>query len=78
MEKKELLEFNNLRKDVRRLEQVISLLLRRVNLLEKQNRTLKANAHQAGLNVAHIDRTMRGGPYDPPQRGDPLYPSHKG
>jgi hypothetical protein len=74
MDKKELFEFNTLRKDVRRLEQIISLLLRRVGVLEKQNRTLRAQAHQAGLNVANMDRTImdrttRGGPYDPPRGG---------
>lgn len=69
MDKKELLEFNTLRKEVRRLEQVLSLVLRRVSGLEKQNRSLRANARQASFNVAQIDRTMKGGPYDPPRGG---------
>lgn len=71
MDKKELLEFNQMKAGVRRLEKIVGLLLRRVNVLEKQNRSIKAKAHQTGLDVAHINHTVKqsGGPYDPPRNG---------
>ncbi|TFG96537.1 hypothetical protein E4H12_10825 [Candidatus Thorarchaeota archaeon] len=75
MDKKEQLKFNALQVDVRRLQQVVGVLVRRITMLEKQNRSIKARAHQTGLDMATLNRASgersesRGGPYDPPRGG---------
>lgn len=74
MDKKELKEFTQLKKEVRRLEQIVGIMARRLNILEKQNRTLRTKVHQTGLDMAQANHNAnrdrealrRGGPYNPP------------
>jgi hypothetical protein len=61
-----------LRAEVRQLTKIVALLTRRLGAFEKQMRSMKARAHQAGLNMDALERSSKRdtrGPYDPPSGG---------
>ena len=58
MNKTEQLAFMKLLKRCDRLENVLRSLVKRVTKLEGQNRSIKAKAHQAGLNAESLGRSF--------------------
>lgn len=46
--------------DIKKLQQLIVSLSRRIQVLERENRSLKAKAHQLSLDVSYIKIRTRG------------------
>jgi peptidoglycan hydrolase CwlO-like protein len=59
MDKTQQTQLQNLQKSVSRLEKMVNTLLLRISALEKQNRSLKAKAHQQSLNISHLNGRIR-------------------
>lgn len=60
-------EVFTLRADVRKLEKIVAMLVRRLGTFEKQMRSMKARAQQAGLNIDALERARKTpAPYSPP------------